>query len=838
MERSQASFKAQVPSEPPESSLEPSRPGAGVDAAAAEPETSARLSTNTLSSQANLRRNSTSKDGKAAAADESLAAIDPLSRKEITIQTTDDDESEFGEKRIEGMDAHVFSQPLGFIPKFPEPPKYIKVRSHNKKARDFNRLFLAQELQWDQTSGNQNGNGAQKTAPSAKSDGSPIWTMEFSIDGEYLAAAGVDINIRIWKVLSSKKERTASEADEAVRSAGGEESGQRLEAPVFDSRPSRLLKGHTQAVLSLSWSRNKFLLSSSMDRTVRLWHANHEECLVVFKHSDFVTSISFHPVDDRFFLAGSLDSKLRLWSIPDKTVVYYTILPAIITSVAFTPDGKTAIAGCLNGNCLFYDTDGLKYTTQIHVRSTHGRNAKGSKITGIRTLKVPPDSQDGEIKLLITSNDSRIRLYNFKDKALEMKFRGNENTANQIHARFSEDAKFVICGSEDHKAYIWSTGPGEGEKKDKRPVELFEAHKATVTAAIMAPIATRKFLSLSGDPVYDLCNPPKVTLTSRNDSSKAPTETNTLNSDAASSLPPESPLRKGPTSEPLQSDSWTARSGHADGNIIVTSDSQGKIKVFRQDCAFNKRRNDSWETGSTFSKRVNTSIFSRSSTFAARNNSQSRRDSGSFVQNQPSDRILMWRNSIGSSNASFDSSFRNGSLRSATKPVSLRNRSTSPRKASVGQLSQRTLESGVEVPLPTPNRYAPSVSTTSPPPSIRMTSPNGEISSGVPPKVFVSPDDPMMIQSTGQSFAFYNTANWHTVNQDEEPDASHLAPLEKGVSRLSTLSDEDSSLAEDEEEDTQICKKCGGGKFKMTGIRGVGQGRRAVCQRCGLAAPT
>lgn len=29
--------------------------------------------------------------------------------------------------RTEGMDAHVFSQPIGYIPQFPAPPKYIRV---------------------------------------------------------------------------------------------------------------------------------------------------------------------------------------------------------------------------------------------------------------------------------------------------------------------------------------------------------------------------------------------------------------------------------------------------------------------------------------------------------------------------------------------------------------------------------------------------------------------------------------------------------------------------------------------------------------------------------------
>lgn len=254
-----------------------------------------------------------------------------------------------------------------------------------------------------------------------------------------------------------------------------------------------------------------------MDKTVRLWHVSRSECLCCFKHNDFVTSIQFHPKDDRFFLAGSLDSKLRLWSIPDKSVAFWVQVPDLITAVAFTPDGKTAIAGCLSGLCLFYDTEGLKYQTQIHVRSAHGRNAKGSKVTGIEAITYPPNDSNGEVKLLITSNDSRVRIYNLRDKGLELKLKGNENTCSQIHASFSEDAKYVICGSEDRKAYIWSTDTPEFEK-DRRPLEVFEAHSSIVTTAIMAPIRTRQLLSASGDPLYDLCNPPPVTLISRSES--------------------------------------------------------------------------------------------------------------------------------------------------------------------------------------------------------------------------------------------------------------------------------------------------------------------------------
>lgn len=388
-----------------------------------------------------------------------------------------------------------------------------------------------------------------------------------------------------------------------------------------------------------------------MDKTVRLWHVTRLECLCVFNHSDFVTSIQFHPRDDRFFLAGSLDSKLRLWSIPDKSVAYWNQVPDMITAVAFTPDGKSAVAGCLSGLCLFYETEGLKYQTQIRAKSGHGKNIRGSKITGIQTTNIPPGDATGDVKVLITSNDCRTRLYNFRDKSLEMKFKGNDNASSQIHARLSEDARHVICGSEDKRVFIWSIGPVEVDKKDRRPVEMFEAHKAATTCAVLAPIKTRQLLSSSEDPLYDLCNPPPVTLISRAEvesihSSSGPTEKGSIQ-------PTPATAEGGFCKRAEESPAYVTRSAHPNGNIIITADATGEIKVFRQDCAHQKRHHGSWDRSSAFSKKIGSGL-GRNSSLATQD---SRRTRNSSTASQPrSDRILSWRQNIAST-GSLDKKF-------------------------------------------------------------------------------------------------------------------------------------------------------------------------------------
>ncbi|KAI9837236.1 MAG: hypothetical protein M1819_000310 [Sarea resinae] len=758
-----------------------------------------------------------------------------------------EDESEQGDSRIEGTEADVFCQPIDNIsyhPRFPPPPKYIKIRSHNKKEKDFNRLFLAQGLHNGPASGH---HGAPGEPLSPTESGGATWALEFSKDGRYIAAGGQDKIVRVWAVLSTPEEREEHEKEEDASTLDASERGVRLNAPVFKKKTIRNYEGHSSTVLDISWSKNNFLLSSSMDKTVRLWHVSRAECLCCFRHSDFVTAIQFHPRDDRFFLAGSLDSKLRLWSIPDKSVAFWNHVPDLITAVSFTPDGKTAIAGCLNGLCLFFETEGLKYHTQIHVRSSHGRNAKGSKITGIQAINHPPDDPNGEVKLLITSNDSRVRLYNLRDKAMEVKFRGNENTSSQIHASFSDDGHYVICGSEDRKVYIWTTGPAEADKKDKHPVEIFEAHSAITTAAVFAPTSTKRLLSNSGDPLYDLCNPPPVMLISRtesNPSSKAPTENG------------HSEVLKAPKHEEF-TPTYIARSAHPDGNIIVTADYLGWIKVFRQDCAYQKRRHESWETGFGLTKKIGTGMLGRASSIATKNSGRSARTSVSLQQ--PSDRILSWRNSVS-----------NGSLETNSKSNSHNNprrRSASPRKSlnTASPKAANTPRKGSVV-----NNVSSPANNNSSTPSIRgdasadakgTTSTTNNTPTGASTSTAVSPSrdstpDPLMLQGE-QSYLFWNKANWMdqaAVTSFRNADDSTTAlndgsrgdsqsrdpnllgpPIVKKVSSVSALSSEESSsLEEDDTEGEQLaCVRCGSVSFRARMTR---QGQRLLCTKCGTPA--
>ncbi|KAK7617215.1 WD40-repeat-containing domain protein [Phyllosticta citricarpa] len=714
-------------------------------------------------------------------------------KKDAAFQIVDDDASSVF--RPEGMDAELFSQPIdnfGYSPRHPQPPRYIKIRAKFKKEKEFDRVFLAQELhtkpprQEEQRPLTSGGSGSGN--PPRQASDNPVWALEFSKDGKYLAAGGQDKVVRVWAVIANPEERAAHEQAEEVGNGSIDGSGLHLNAPVFQKKTFREYKGHESTILDLSWSKNNFLLSSSMDKTVRLWHISRPDCLCTFKHADFVPSIQFHPKDDRFFLAGSLDTKLRLWSIPDKSVAFWNQLPEMITAVSFTPDGKTAVAGTLNGLCLFYDTDGLKYQTQIHVKSNRGKNSKGSKITGIQIMQTTPGATAGEVKLLVSSNDSRIRLYSFRDKGLEIKFRGQENNYSQIRASFSDDAKYVICGSEDHKAYIWSTGPTEGDNRNQRPVEMFEAHSSITTCAIMAPTKTRQLLGGSEDPVYDLCNPPPVTLVSRTESvSSKPNSEN----GSVQGTPKASNFKRA-----QETPAYIARSVHADGQIIVTADYTGCIKVFRQDCAFIKRKNahDNWDAGSS--------------------SNRNRRDSTATTDTQPS-----------SDPAPAASGMARRAAGEAPLPIASASRLGDHRTLASTTARRRPCRTTCTTAGPQKKRSDS---------NLRPQTSGGALNSHASPQ---SPQPPLPAaprsqrSSTNPQGAAAREVNGHHHHHHHQHPSTPPPPLDPSASFVSQLSSEADSSFEGEGADAVVvCRGCGCKKFNATTSDA---GHRLVCARCG-----
>lgn len=348
--------------------------------------------------------------------------------------------------------------------------QHVKTSVHKKRDRDFGNLYTWQTIR------------AHKSA---------IRVLEFSKGGKFLASGGADMVIRLWEI-DVKLEHARMENDK-----GNARDGY---AYIKNGEPCVELKGHTSDVTALSWSKNDFLLSGSADRTIRLWHPRAKSCLRVMYHEDFVTCVAFHPYDEQICISGCADGRVRMWHLKEQKMLSVADTDDLVTACAITPDGSTALVGTYFGRCKFYglfdEVQGewqFKHTTQLDVRSRRAKHAQGKKICGFRFYGKTD-------KVIISSNDSRLRLFRLDDKSVLSKFQGHVNAQGHLNASFSPGGRYLLSASEGRAVFVWEldyalyasegkTGmKEEGERRDGISYETFVvADGGNVTAACFAP---------------------------------------------------------------------------------------------------------------------------------------------------------------------------------------------------------------------------------------------------------------------------------------------------------------------------------------------------------------
>ncbi|CAI0376053.1 unnamed protein product [Linum tenue] len=231
-------------------------------------------------------------------------------------------------------------------------PERVRVKQYGKSFKELTAVYKSQEIQGHTGS---------------------IWAIKFSLDGRYLASAGEDCVIHIWQVVETERKGelllekpedgnfnllvTVNGSPEPMflsTSADGHNERRRrarssisrksvslehiiVPETVFAlaDKPFCSFEGHLADVLDLSWSKSQHLLSSSMDKTVRLWHLSSKTCLKIFSHSDYenklqqksqvnlqnkkkkshlkkITGFQFVPGSSSEVLITSADSRIRV----------------------------------------------------------------------------------------------------------------------------------------------------------------------------------------------------------------------------------------------------------------------------------------------------------------------------------------------------------------------------------------------------------------------------------------------------------------------------------------------------------------------------------------------
>jgi len=342
-----------------------------------------------------------------------------------------------------------------------------------------------------------------------------VRTMKFSVDGRYLASGGEDAIVRVWSVVGSFQ--TFANCGDLQNPKTKMKNLRNHPKPplgsIISPCPYREYSGHKAEVTDLDWSVEKnFILSASSDMTVMLWNPSKTNCLRLFRHADYISSVRFHPTNSSYFVSASYDTKIRIWNIVDHRVVAWEKLETLVTAAAFSQNGNFLALGLFDGQCVFYNVDIEKVRLRWHhaVKCHNGRRSAG-RVTSIlffsKDIAVAGDNDIdkyniGNNQCLVTTNDSRIRLFTLENYQINLKtkYKGHKNVKFWIGATSSWDGKFVICGSDDGAIYIWNKNVGNPRGKSGHlKMKNYESIRAPgrrrpTFVAIFAPKSSIGFL--------------------------------------------------------------------------------------------------------------------------------------------------------------------------------------------------------------------------------------------------------------------------------------------------------------------------------------------------------
>ena len=334
--------------------------------------------------------------------------------------------------------------------------------------------------------------GAQQWA---QSHGAAINDLALSPDGNLLATAGENAQVKIWQAANgaagpkpvlegfSAPVRSVAFAGDNVHVASGTANNLVL---IHDSKTGiveEVSGDHAGPVEALAFAgeTGRQLYSTSGDKTLRTRGPAFERQIV--GHGAPVTSVALVPPQGARVASGSEDGTLRIWDLANGNQVASLAHGAPVTSIAVAPAGNRYVSGGANNVAILWDAANNQQVAQL----------KGDKRLGRRVYHLEAD--DNEAKATLTAATAAVpasektltERTEAQKKAVEAKAAAEKKSVDMAtEAKTKTDAKVVADKTFADADAAAKLAVEEKTKADKGVTDADAAQKAAVQAQTKA----------------------------------------------------------------------------------------------------------------------------------------------------------------------------------------------------------------------------------------------------------------------------------------------------------------------------------------------------------------
>ena len=215
-------------------------------------------------------------------------------------------------------------------------------------------------------------------------------------------------------------------------------------APTIHVRPYRTITAHSDAGRGVAFSPDSQLLAtSSVDKTVKLWHLPETKLVRTIKQPEGLTSVAFSP-DGQWLVTGSYDAMVRIWRVRDGALMRtLNGHSGTVWAVAFSPDSQQVVSG------------GEDKTVRVwRIGGTAGARVLTGHTLNVWDVHFSPDGQ----RIASSSFDKTVKIWRVDSGSLERTLTGHKEAI--VGCAFSPNGELLASSSDDSTVRIWRVRDG------------------------------------------------------------------------------------------------------------------------------------------------------------------------------------------------------------------------------------------------------------------------------------------------------------------------------------------------------------------------------------------